>query len=125
MQLAGGHGAPGPRSAAPADDQPDVAIALRHGGIDGRGHRVAMRVRVIIADDRGPARPRLAMGAQQHGRVDLEEMARLGGDIGGGPDRADLHGAAIAGRAVAEQQAATFMAAGRKGPGPNVIEQGR
>ncbi len=99
--------APGLHGAPCAHDQPDFAVACGHGGVGGRGDRLAARVRMIMADDLGPARPRrLVRGEKQRG-VDLEAVARIGRDIGGGRDGIDPER-----RPIAQQQPAAFMAAG-------------
>lgn len=63
---------------------------------------------MIVAHDLRPARPCRLVCAEQRRGFDLEAMARIGSNIGGGQDRVDAHC-----RPITEQQPAAFMAAGR------------
>ena len=98
---------PGPHRATLANDQPDFAIALRHGRIGRGGHGLAARMRMIMAHNPGPAGACGLVRAEQRHRGDLEAMARICRDIRGRQDRVDAHRSPIA-----EQQPAAFMAAG-------------
>ena len=68
---------------AAGDDRPDPPVPAGMGAIGGGGQRMALRMRMIIADEFGPARPRGAVGGDQRGGVDLEMAQRIGGDIRG------------------------------------------
>lgn len=63
---------------------------------------------MIMANDRGAAITRSAMRGNEHCRINLESVARLCGDVGGGAQLRDLRGMIGLSRR-AQQQAATFI----------------
>ena len=120
-----GHdGAPSCDRAIASNNEPNLAIALRHRCIDRGGEGEARGVRMIMADDRRATVTRGAMRSNQHCRIDLEAMERLRGDVGG---RAQLHDPrAFAHRLkVAQQQPATFICRGNARVRAYIIQQSR
>lgn len=91
-----------------SSDEPELAIALRHSGINGGGLIGCARVRMIMADDRQTASARGPVRRKQHGRVNLEAMVSVGSNVGGRTYLHDLRGAVSAFRDP-QQQPATFV----------------
>ncbi len=88
-------------------DRPGPVIAAGMLAIGGRGARMAAGVRMIIADQRGPARAGIAISGEQRGGIDLEMAQRIGGYVGRGPRLVDESRAA-------QQQPAAFCRRGKR-----------
>lgn len=77
---------PGPHGTVLAKDEPNLAVALRHGRVGCGGHGFAVWMRMIVAQDLGSACACGLVRTQQCRGIDLEATPRIGRDIGGGQD---------------------------------------
>lgn len=80
------HSAPSSCLSATTDKQPDLSLQLSHGSIDKGRYWLPTRMGMVMAQNRQPATARLTMRRNEHGGIDLETRARVGGNVCCGPN---------------------------------------